>query len=95
MKHEVMPEWKFDGDDIDHERDCARLTGQLKRVYEYMHTHEWCSLQDISEATSDPEASVSAQIRNLRKDRFGAHTIDRKYHGNGLYEYKMTINNAV
>ena len=91
QKHsELMQEWKFDGDDINHERDSARLTGQIKRIYDYMRNSGWRSLDEIAKATGDPHASVSAQLRNLRKDRFGAHTIDRKYISDGLYHYKLT-----
>ena len=37
----------------------------------------------------DPLPSISAQLRHLRKDRFGSHVIDRKYIGDGLYKYRM------
>jgi hypothetical protein len=46
----------------------------------------------ISKSTGDPEASVSAQLRHLRKRRFGEHLVERRYCGDGLYEYKLTPN---
>ena len=80
---------RFDGDDYNHERDSARLTGQIKRVYDFMLDGAWKTLDEISDATGDPHSSVSAQLRNLRKKRFGGHNIERKYMGGGLYSYRL------
>jgi len=92
MESELLPEWKFDGHDYDHGRDCIRLTGQLERVFECLSDGEYKTFDDIRVVTGDPVTSISAQIRNLRKDKFGGHTIDRMHCGNGLYKYRMTIN---
>jgi hypothetical protein len=46
----------------------------------------------VARMTGDPEASVSAQLRHLRKPRFGGHTVERRYMSNGLYEYKLILN---
>ena len=35
--------------------------------------------------------ALAAQLRHLRKERFGAHTIDRKHMGKGLYRYRLII----
>ena len=53
---------------------------------------KWRTLQQISQVTGDPEASVSAQLRHFRKPRFGAHTIEREYVNRGLYLYRLIIN---
>jgi len=50
---------------------------------------KWRSLKEIASMTGDPEASVSAQLRHLRKARFGGHTIEKSYEGGGLYLYRM------
>jgi hypothetical protein len=86
---------RFDGDDYVPERDNPRLTGQILRVFDVMKDGVWRSLAeicaDIEMATGhhDPEASISAQLRHLRKKRFGSYTIERKHEGDGLYRYRL------
>lgn len=80
----------FNGSDYDHDRDAPRLTEQIKRVFEVLSTHQWVTLAEIAAATGDPEASISAQIRHLRKARFGSWDIQKRHNGNGLYSYRMT-----
>jgi hypothetical protein len=36
-----------------------------------------------------PEQTVSARVRDLRKAKFGSHRVDRRYAGNGVWEYKL------
>ena len=88
-KQQGLSDARFDGDDYKHERDSARLTGQIRRVYDFMLDGAWRTLDEISDATGDPHSSVSAQLRNLRKKRFGGHNIERKYMGGGLYSYRL------
>lgn len=85
-------ELRFDGADYSPERDNPRLKGQLLRVWDVMKDGRWRTLREIATQTNDPEASVSAQLRHLRKDRFGAHQIEREYITNGLYKYRLIIN---
>lgn len=82
----------FNGPEYDPEHDHARLTGQILRVWTLMRDGEWRTLQEIADLTGDPHASISAQLRHLRKKRFGEHTIDRRVRGdrsNGLFEYRL------
>lgn len=79
----------FDGDDYVSERDKPRLTLQIHQVRMYMENAGWLSVKDIAAELNFPEPSVSAQIRNLRKKRFGSRTVERRYQGNGLYEFKL------
>ena len=82
----------FDGDTYEAEFDYERLTGQNRRVYDVVAGGDWLTLDEISQITGDPQASVSARLRDLRKDKFGAATIERNYRGDraqGLYEYRM------
>lgn len=83
------PKPRFDGSDYDRERDDARLTGQLLRIWRVVKDSQWRTLQEIADATGDPPASVSAQLRHLRKDRFGGHTLNKEHVGNGLYRYQV------
>jgi len=85
-------EFRFDGSDYVRERDDARLTGQLLRVWECMQDGRWRTLKQIAEITKDPEASISAQLRHLRKKRFGSHEVEKEYLNNGLYKYRLIIN---
>lgn len=83
---------RFDGADYSPKHDKERLTGQILRVYDLMADRCWRTLDDIARATGDPHASVSAQLRNLRKKRFGGHTVNRRILGDrcrGLYEYQL------
>jgi hypothetical protein len=89
---ETQNSFRFDGADYVQARDNPRLTSQLMRVYSLMSDGQWRTLQDMALATGDPHASISAQLRHLRKDRFGAHTVERRYIDNGLYEYKLIVN---
>jgi hypothetical protein len=33
--------------------------------------------------------TVSARVRDLRKEQYGGHDVQRRYAGNGIYEYKL------
>ena len=82
----------FDGDDYNHERDSDRLTGQLLRIFEVVKDGRWRTLKEIALLTGDPEASISAQLRHLRKPRFGSHEVEKQYVDRGLYKYRVLIN---
>ena len=79
----------FDGATYEHKRDSHRLTGQMQRIYDCMSNGMWYTLKEVSEITGAPEASASAGIRNLRKERFGGFTVDREHISNGLYKYRL------
>ena len=80
---------RFDGSDYDHERDSERLKTQLQIIEDFMDSNGYKTLQQIADATGFPAASVSAQLRNLRKARFGARTVEKKHIKNGLYSYRL------
>jgi len=79
----------FDGDDYSPVRDDARLRGQQLRIWAFMRNGSWQSLFDIAAATGDPEASISAQLRHLRKPRFGAFKVLKQRHAGGYYLYRV------
>ena len=81
----------FNGSDYDHERDHVRLGHQLQKVYDAMKDGKWRSLDGIAKFTGEPPASISAQLRHLRKERFGGHTVNKKYLGDGLYHYQLIL----
>lgn len=78
-----------DGITYVHNRDGVRLHCQHHRVLAFMRDGQWHTLEAISKTTGDPEASVSARLRDLRKERFGAHLIERRYVQRGLYQYRL------
>ena len=80
-----------EGATYDHARDGRRLTAQHHRVLAFMRTHGWVTLAAIAAATGDPEASVSARLRDLRKPKFGAHLVNRRYVRRGLWEYRLVV----
>lgn len=83
---------RFNGSDYVHTRDSERLASQLLRVFELMFDGQWRGLDEISVLTGDPPASVSAQLRHLRKPRFGGHTVLKQHIGHGYYKYRLVVN---
>jgi len=83
---------RFNGSDYDPVRDDVRLTGQLLRVWNAMEDGAWRTLDQIAAATGDPQASISAQLRHLRKPRFGGHEVEKRHLGNGLFQYRVIAN---
>lgn len=81
----------FNGSDIDMNRDAKRLSGQIKDIYDLMKDGQWRTLGAIEAATKHGQASISAQLRNLKKVQFGGHGLEKRHLGNGLYEYKLVI----
>lgn len=89
---------QFDGDDYTHDRDYIRLSTQLDRVYRVVSDGKWYTLSEIASKTNSPEASVSAQLRNLRKAKFKEqygddYDIVREHVSGGLYRYQMRFQN--
>jgi len=86
----------FDGPVYEPEFDKDRLSGQIRRVFDCMRSGRWKTLSEIERATGDPAASISAQLRHLRKKKFGSHEVDKRPRGDrsiGLWEYRLIINN--
>ena len=81
----------FNGSDYDTQRDQKRLTGQILRVFNLMKDGKYRTLREISNITKDPEASISAQLRHLRKERFGGYTVDKENVVGGLFIYKLIV----
>lgn len=79
----------FDGAEYNPPRDYKRLMSQINRIRDLMSDGSWRTLPEIAQATGDPPASISAQLRNLRKPKFGAWTIERRYVSGGLFEYRL------
>lgn len=87
MSFDGLPD--FDGETYRRALDHERLGAQLLRVGTFMAEGDWRTLRDIGTATGDPEASVSARLRDLRKRKFGGHTVERERLAGGLYRYRL------
>lgn len=83
----------FDGVTYEAVFDRERLGAQLRRVFDTMSDGAWHTLREIALQTGDKsEAAISARLRDLRKDRFGGFTVERRRRGTpsaGLWEYRI------
>jgi hypothetical protein len=89
--------FSFDGPEFSAPFDEKRLTGQMLRIWGLMKDGAWRTLNEIRLITGDPPASISAQLRHLRKRRFGRHTVNRRARGerlHGLFEYQVIVNDG-
>lgn len=85
----------FSGPAYTPETDNPRLSRQFTRVFQLMEDGLWRTLREIADETGAPEASVSAQLRHMRKPRFGGHQVNKRHRGpadHGLYEYQLQVN---
>jgi len=80
----------FDGKTYNHELDHGRLKRQLNLVFDLMIDGEWRTLFEIENIISEPQASISARLRDLRKPRFGSYVVERKRRSKGLFEYRVS-----
>lgn len=83
----------FHGETFEPQLDTARLNAQLRRVRDLVIDGQWRTLREIAAATGDPEASVSARLRDLRKLKFGGWTVKSRRRGEekrGIHEYRCS-----
>lgn len=69
--------------------DIPRLEKQLERVAAIMSDGQWRTLGQIAAKTGDPEASISARLRNLRQ---AGNRVERKRINGptkGLHAYRL------
>ena len=71
-----------------------KLRKDIAAVRTIMRSRGWITLREIELALMDRNIfielqSVSARVRDLRKDQFGSHRVDRRFAGNGVWEYKL------
>ena len=80
----------FDGRTFSDAQDGERLRTQLFRVRMLMLDGAWRTLAEIETKLDCPQASISARLRDLRKEKFGALTVDRQRRTRGTFEYRVT-----
>ncbi len=82
----------FDGRTYDPAHDEQRLKSQLGRVYNLMCDGGWRTLAEIHEEVGGSQPGVSARLRDLRKEKFGAYQVLRRRRydpSSGLFEYQL------
>jgi len=85
----------FDGDTYDPREDETRLGRQMGACTALMSNYKEWTIAHLARAMSArlgrhvSEASASARIRDLRKERFGSHFVDRTRLDNGLHTYRL------
>jgi hypothetical protein len=85
----------FDGQTYEAQFDQIRLAGQMKAVFDLMSDGKWRSLSEVHAIVGGSESGVGARTRDLRKKRWGSHTVLRRRREPaeaGLFEYKLIRN---
>lgn len=80
----------FDGETYERPRDHDRLATALLRVQAVVSDGKWHTLDELAARCNSSPAGVSARLRDLRKPKFGGHTVERRYVADGLWEYRYT-----
>lgn len=80
----------FNGPDYEPKKDQKRLSRQLATIRDWMLNHrQFRTLQEIAGALGYPETSVSANLRHLRKTKFGSFTVNRRKRTPSISEYQV------
>lgn len=67
------------------------MTTQLERIKRVMLDGVWRTYAEIANLTGDPEPSISAQLRHLRKEIFGSWNMEKRWRReNEQYEYRLS-----
>ncbi len=82
------------GPAYDEKIDGERIRTQMEKILEGMlwsssrnKEHSWFTLQEMRLRFGYPEASISSQLRHLRKARFGGYQVMKRRRSGGLWEY--------
>ena len=81
----------FDGKTYNRGLDHTRLSTLLERVHAVMSDGEWHRLSELAGRCGGSECSVSARIRDLRKEKFGAHHIISERVRDGIWQYRLVL----
>jgi len=85
----------FDGETYEPEADFLRLAKQWRAVFDVMRDGRWRTLAEIRALVpTASESAISARLRDCRKERFGAHRVDKRRRfaaRRGVFEYCLTV----
>ena len=95
----------FDGQTLE-PQDVPRLWSQLAAVKDLMMNNglfkgRWMTLRGIVDCLyvdydlHASEASISARLRDLRKEKFGGHVVERERLSGGLWAYRLLVSKDV
>jgi hypothetical protein len=88
----VLDATMFDGETFDADLDAKRLNRQLNLVFQLICDGNWHTLADISDTIGEPQASISARLRDLRKEKFGGYKVLRqRVADSGLFQYRLDL----
>jgi hypothetical protein len=88
----------FDGATYEPERDAVRLGRQMTAVFRLMQDGAWRTPRQIQAAITIPsefepsDSAITARLRDLRKQKFGGHTVDALRRRDGSFEYRLWPN---
>lgn len=86
------PDGDRDGATYSPRKDRAPLNAQAQRVWDVLAGGRWLTLAEIAAETGDPEASVSARLRDFRKPKFGEHEVSRRRRADHrVWEYRLVV----
>lgn len=84
------------GPEYDARLDGLRLRTQFEVIRDVMlsaaECNTWLTLRELARITAHGEASISAQLRHMRKPQFGGYTVEKRRRGvasNGVWEYRL------
>ena len=78
----TQTEIDFSASELIPERDGKRIARQRELVRSFMSDGQWHTLREIAGAIKQPEASVSARLREFKGK-------ERRYVKDGLWEYRI------
>ncbi len=81
----------FDGATYVPALDGQRLGRQQQNVLNIMRDGKWRTLREIADAAGASEASVSARLRDFRKERHGHQTVERQRVMGGMHVYRLIL----
>ena len=74
------------------ELDGKRIAKQHEVIRDFMLKNtNWFTLAELHALLQFPEASISAQLRHLRKERFGAYRVEKQRRTVGTWEYRVLM----
>lgn len=71
--------------------DGDRLRGQIAMIYRLMKDGQWRTLDEIALETGAPQASISSDLRHLRKPKFGAYQVEKRRRTKATFEYRVLL----
>lgn len=79
------------------DEDRERINHQREKVFDLMKDGRARTLEQIAKAIGAPATSIpaiSARLRDARKRRYGAHTVEKQQLRPGLFEYRLIVRAA-